>query len=53
MRYNKIVRWLLVRIPFKWKWLTDYLYPDDAMVTFNERYDYGKVQKHSRISKRI
>ena len=37
MRYNKIVRWLLVRIPFKWKWLTEYLYPDDATVTFRER----------------
>ncbi len=40
MRYNKYVRWILVRIPRKWsgEWLhnkiLDYLYPDDAEVTF-------------------
>ena len=36
LRYNKCVRWLLVRVPFKWEGLLDFLYPDDAEITFNE-----------------
>lgn len=34
IRYNKWVRWVLIRLPVKWEWLTDFLYPDDAVVTF-------------------
>lgn len=40
LRYNRVVRWLLVRIKRKWignyyyEQLLDYLYPDDSEITF-------------------
>ncbi len=37
LRYNKYVRWFLVRLPVEGEWLLDFLYPDDAEVTFEDR----------------
>ncbi len=37
LRYNKQVRWVSVHLPVKWKWLLDFLYPDDAEVTFKNK----------------
>lgn len=43
MRYNRVVRYILLRIKKKWlgKWMhnkiLDYLYPDDCVMTFEEK----------------
>ena len=42
IRYDKHIRWVLVRVKRKWigdklyNKLLDYLYPDDAYITFQE-----------------
>jgi len=36
MRYNRLIRWVLLRFSdYLWEdRILDYLYPDDAMITF-------------------